>query len=299
MDFSRARTVLIWVFLFLNFFLLDQIWQGEGGGSYIFPGWQEEASRLETALQAAGFSLETTLPRGGTRLAHLVVKPGEPAVEEFIYSVWQVLENGREDFPMPVPEKSPNGEKGVAGRKSYYFGDYCLHAEKKGLLVLEANKKNISHQKNTSGGEMLPVLQGFIRKDPFLKGFIYDYTQETQQGTVVHYRQGYEGFPLYGGFLELMSGKEGDFVFTLYRLEPLGFAAQTREVISPAASLLRFLEVYETNQEPVKKSIIDLALGYYSCGYDAEKWEIPPVWRIRLHNGEVYYINAFTGHLEK
>ncbi|MGI5823803.1 MAG: two-component system regulatory protein YycI [Dethiobacteria bacterium] len=299
MDFSRARTVLIWVFLFLNFFLVYQIWQGEGGGSYIIPGWKEEASRLETALQEAGFSLETTLPRGGARLAHLVVKPGEFAVEEFIYPIWQALENGRSDFPAIVSEKDSAGEKGSAGQETYYFGEYCLHAEKKGLLVLEANKKGVLQQKNAAGEKLFATLQDFIRKEPCLEGFIYDYARETQQGTVIHYRQGYEGFPLYGGFLELMAGREGDFVFTLYRLEPLGFAAQTREVISPAAALLRFLEVYGADQAPAKKRIIDVALGYYSCGYDAEKWEIPPVWRIRLHNGEVYYINAFTGNLEK
>lgn len=300
MDFSRARTVLIWVFLFLNFFLLYQIWQGEGGGSYVSLGWKEEASRLETALQEAGFSLETSLPRGGVRLAHLVVKPGELAVEEFIYAIWRVLENDREDFSALVPEKSSAGGKGTAGGKTYYFGEYRLYAEKKGLLVIEANKKSVLQQKNAADEEqLLSDLQSFIRKDPFVRGFIFDYAQETQQGTVIHYRQGYEGFPLYGGYLELTSGSEGNFNFTLYRLEPLGFAAQMRETISPAAALLRFLEVYGTDQDPVKKSIIDLTLGYYSCGYDAEKWEIPPVWRIRLHNGEVYYINAFTGNLEK
>lgn len=299
MDFSRARTVLIWVFLFLNFFLLYQIWQGEGGGNYISLGWKEEASRLETALQEAGFSLETSLPRGGTRLAHLVVKPGEFVVEELIDSLWQILENGGEESPALVPEKITSGEKEVEGRKTYYFGDYCLQAEKKGLLVLKTNKKGVLKHKTAAGEEKLSALQGFIQKDPSLKGFVYDYAQKTQKGTVLHYRQDYEGIPLYGGYLELASGEEGDLVFSLYRLEPLGFAVQTREVISPFAALLRFLEVYDVDQGPVKKSIIDLALGYYSRGYDAEKWEIPPVWRIRLHNGEVYYVNAFTGNLEK
>ncbi len=126
MDFSRARTVLIWVFLFLNVFLLYQIWQGEGGGDYIFMGRKEEASRLEAALQEAGFSLETSLPRGGARLAHLVVEPGQFEVDELIFALWPVLENGEESPPLIVPEKNSDGEKGVKGRKTYYFGEHRL-----------------------------------------------------------------------------------------------------------------------------------------------------------------------------
>ena len=61
-------------------------------------------------------------------------------------------------------------------------------------------------------------------------------------------------------------------------------------------ALLRFLERYEGSE--TGESIVDFSLGYYTREYDAQRWEIPPVWRIRLNNGEIYYINAFTGNPE-
>ncbi|NLA26320.1 MAG: hypothetical protein GX878_02885, partial [Firmicutes bacterium] len=39
-------------------------------------------------------------------------------------------------------------------------------------------------------------------------------------------------------------------------------------------------------------------LGFYSRDYDAEEWEVPPVWRFLFEDGEISYINAFTGNLE-
>lgn len=299
MDFSRARTVLIWVFLFLNLFLLYQIWLGEGGGDYIFTGHKEEGSRLQAALQEAGFSLETPLPRGGARLGHLVVKPGQLEIDGLFAALWPLLEPGEESPPPVVPEKPPAAGDGSEGGRIYSCGEYRLYQQKDGLLVLERDSKSALQQENRHYAEMLPAIRDNFRKNTFLKGFVADYVQSTPQGSIVYYRQEYGDYPLYGGYLEIRPDKGGYPVFTLYRLEPLGFAEQTRDVISPAAALLRFLEAYGVGKDTVKKDIVEIALGYYSHGYDAERWEIPPVWRIRLGSGEIYYVNAFTGNLEK
>lgn len=306
MDFSRARTVLIGVFLFLNIFLLYQIWQDEDRGDFAFPGRKEEVSRLETALRTAGFSLEASLPRGGMRLAHLVVEPWRFDAAELVLTLWTLWEK-EEGLPPVVEEANKEGDGGVEGGKTYFCGGYSLHVEKEGLLVFEAKQKRAFGQKvdNDNREVMLKTAQEIIQKTPFLQGFIFDYAQETEKGTVLFYRQEYEELPLYGGYLELLCGEKGKIVFSLYRLEPRGFAAQTREIISPAAALLRFLETYKPDtfkaeQDTTKrKSITEIALGFYSHGYDAERWEIPPVWRIRLGNGEIFYVNAFTGNLEK
>lgn len=304
MDFSRARTVLIGVFLFLNIFLLYQIWQDEGRGDFAFLGRKEEVSRLETALRTAGFSLEASLPRDGMRLAHLVVEPWQFDAAELVLTLWTLWEK-EEGLPPVVEEASQEGGEGAEGGKTYSCGGYSIHVEKEGLLVVAAKQKKAFGQKIDNQEPILKTVQEIIQKTPFLQGFIFDYAQETEKGTVLYYRQEYEELPLYGGYLELLCGEKGKIVFSLYRLEPRGFAAQTREIISPAAALLRFLETYKPDtfkaeQDTTKrKSITEIALGFYSHGYDAERWEIPPVWRIRLGNGEIYYVNAFTGNLEK
>lgn len=297
MDFSRARTVLIGMFLFLNLFLLYQIWQDEGRGDFAFPGRKEEASRLEIALNTAGFSLDTSLPRGDMRLAHLEVEPWQFDAAELLSTLWAIWEKGKD--PPPVEEET--------SAKNYFCGGYSLHVEKEGLLVFTAKSKRALGQKIDNEEAELKMAQEAVQGVSFMQGFVYDYTRKTEKGTALYFRQEYEGYPLYGGYAKLEYGGKSEIVFSLYRLKPRGFAAQEREIISPTAALLRFLEMDE--MEPgkggqkrattKKKSIADISLGYYSHGYDAERWEAPPVWRIRLGSGEVYYINAFTGILER
>ncbi len=304
MDFSRARTVLIGMFLFLNIFLLYQIWQDVDRSGFIFPGRKEEETRLEMALSTAGFSLGTSLPKGGMRLAHLVVEPWQFDAAELISTFWTLWEKEK-DLP-PVTEKVNNEGNGGAERgKTYSCGEYSLHVEEEGLLVFKMKTKKIFEQEMNNKEYILKIAQIITQKMPFLQDFIFDYAQETDHLHVFHYRQEYEEYPLYGGYAKLLLDGEDSVVIFLYRLEPLNFAAQTREIISPAAALLRFLEAYkpaihkEKPDTAKKKNITEIVLGFYSPGYDAERWEIPPVWRIRLDDGEVYYVNAFTGNLER
>lgn len=69
------------------------------------------------------------------------------------------------------------------------------------------------------------------------------------------------------------------------------------EVIPATEALLRMVEVLGPSTRPVRITKVDL--GFYSCEYDAEKWEVPPVWRFLFENGESCFINAFTGNLER
>ncbi|NMB36058.1 MAG: hypothetical protein GX989_07240 [Firmicutes bacterium] len=303
MDFSRARTVLIGMFLFLNIFLLYQIWQDEGRGDFLLPGRKEEVSRLETALGTAGFTLDTSLPKGDMRLAHLVVEPWPFDAVELITTLQALWE--KEEGPVPLVEGSKQGAGVAEGEIKYSCGGCNLLVKKEGLLVFTANSKEVLTPELDNQEDILNIAAAIIQEIPFMQDFVVDYFQKTEKGIVFHYRQGYEGYPLYGGYAELSCGEKGDRVLSLYRLKPCHLATQEREIISPAAALLRFLEAYEPETNEIKqaagekKSIIEISLGFYSHGYDAERWEIPPVWRIRIDSGEVYYVNAFTGNLER
>ena len=172
-----------------------------------------------------------------------------------------------------------------------------LIVRKGGSISLKL-KEGSKVQNSNSGSreEIIQSAQERIEGISFMKNFIYDYVQEGQKGPVLNFRQEYDSFPLYAGYLQLfMHGHKPEECY-LYCLEPIGFAEQKREAIPPSTALLRLIEAYKGGVRQAR--IIDFSLGYYSQEYDAERWEIPPVWRIRLDNGEVYYINAFTGNLE-
>ncbi|MGI6319135.1 MAG: hypothetical protein GX263_03290 [Firmicutes bacterium] len=303
MDLSKAKTVLIITFLFLNIFLLYQIMEDEGRGRLGSFGRNEELSRLEIALHEVNLSLDVPLPKGGMQVAHLVVEPFQFQVEDIIGELWKLFGGLNNVGISAVEEAFGEEEDGERGFTKYTLGKYEMIVRKEGPVSIKTTGESDSHYRNNNNSNknsmegIVQSAQESIQGISFLSSFIYDYTQKSQKGPVLNFRQEYDGFPLYAGYFQLfMRGLEPEGCY-LYCLEPVGFAEQKREVIPPTTALLRLIDAYKGGA--LETGIIDFSLGYYSQEYDAERWEIPPVWRIRLDNGEVYYINAFTGNLER
>ncbi len=294
MDLSRAKMVLIITFLILNLFLLYQIVMDEGMYNPVLFGPREEVSRLEKAMQEANLSLDIPLPRGGMSVAYLVVMPWQPVEEDVVAMLWQGLGNDTENGIFSSNDLLANAES-ENNISRWRFGPYELFLSKEGPFQLHNAFKGLDPEKKESAAAE------FMNRVSFLQDFVYDYKVAKHGKTAIYYHQEFEAFPLYAGYVEFDCGGEhepGCEVY-LYRLEPLGFGEQKREVIPPSTALWRFLDAYtesEYSHDPMV--IVEFSLGYYSEEYDAERWEIPPVWRIRLLNGEIFYINAFTGYLE-
>lgn len=291
MNLSRAKTVLICTFLALNIFLCYQLCQDQGYGKFASFDHKEEISRLESALLNAGLTLETNLPRGAEPVAYMIVKPWMFSAHELIFYLWEALEGSRKTVP-EIKHTVRNDEKGGENSVSVYsFGGHKLIVNRAGPSVLNFYFRE-EEAKKLYTEEQARQLVGSI---PFLDDFVPDYTGFDEKGKVLFFRQEYESFPFYAGYI-YFSLLEKNPAVQFYRLEVVGFAKQKREVIPSSMALLRFLERYEGSE--TGESIVDFSLGYYTREYDAQRWEIPPVWRIRLNNGEIYYINAFTGNPE-
>ena len=258
-------------------------------------GRKEEMSRLEAALQEAGLSLEVPLPKGGVRLAHMIVEPWHFQLQEIVVPLLEALPGEKK----ALEELNNNGYYPSSSENSlsaYHIGEYQLLVAKEGRVTL----KRLEWEKSVdsfSPEESEQAARQIINKVPFLNNLIYDYSQKYTNETVINFRQEYEGLPLFAGYLQILMRGVTPAALYFYRLEPVGLAEQIREIIPPSTALLRFTETYREKNE--KAGIIEFSLGFYSQEYDAERWEIPPVWRIRLDNGEIYYINAFTGILEQ
>ncbi len=294
MELSRAKTVLIVAFLMLNLFLFYHLWQEEVDGIFAF-GQEEEFFQLETALDAANLEMAVSLPRGGIRIGHLVVEPWKIQRNEAVLPIWDAFGfEADSSFEALDEQRSVSEERVIISR--YSMNDYKLIIQNEGIITLSSSSTESVNEIVTLD-ETEKAAASFIASIPFMKDFELDYIQQSEEWMVFNYRQLFHDFPLYAGHLQLFMSGLNPSGFNLYRLEPAGFAEQEREVIPPSTALMRFLEVYSHGGR--KNTIVDFSLGYYSQEYDAERWEIPPVWRIRLSNGEVYYINAFTGHLER
>jgi len=290
LNLSRAKTVLICTFLALNIFLCYQLWQDQGSGKFEPFGQKEEITKLESALLNAGLTLETNLPRGTEHAAYLMVKPWTFSPRELIFCFWEALEGSRKTAP-EIKHASRSAEKGWEDRAVYFFGRHELIVSRAGPAILNFHFKEEEAKKIYTEEQARQL----VSKIFFLHDFVPDYTTSDEKGKVLYFRQEYEGCPLYAGYISFSLFERHPSV-QFYRLEVVGFAEQKREVIPSSMALLRFLERYEGSKN--EESIVDFSLGYYTREYDAQRWEIPPVWRIRLNNGEIYYINAFTGNPE-
>ncbi len=296
MNLSRAKTVLICTFLLLNIFLFYQLWQDQGYGGFTSFGQKEEITRLEIELRKAGLTLETNLPRSTEPVAYMKVEPWLFQPEEIINSFWKRVGGPGESLPLITRHVSRSEEK--EGEKenlyTYSFGKHELVISQKGTAIIRFGFFEEDKYKNIE--ELEQKARQLVGSIPVLECLALDYIRPVEKGAVIVFRQEYENYPLYAGYAQVFFSNNKPESIQFYRLEVLGFAEQKRAVIPSSTALLRFLELYEKNQ--TGKSIVEFSLGYYSHEYDAERWEIPPVWRIRLNNGELYYINAFTGNLE-
>ena len=143
MDLSKAKTVLIITFLFLNFFLLYQILEDEGRGRLGSFGRNEELSRLEIALQEVNLSLDVPLPKGGMQVAHLVVEPFQFQVEDIVDELWKLFgEWNNADIPV-AEEAFSEAEDEKRDFTEYTFGEYEMIVVRKDQYQLKQRGKLI------------------------------------------------------------------------------------------------------------------------------------------------------------
>ena len=316
MNLSRAKTVLIWSFLILNIFLIYQLWQDQGYGRFASFGQQEEIMRLELALQNADLTMPISLPKSTMSLSYMLAEPKISDPLELIAELWEVLEGPQAPSPSIISTKNEGigsdeaeaeteakieAEEPSIDYVDYFFGKHKLNYRQNGNLSLHLScgiqAKEGGNEEENSQEEIREILE-LLGEFSFLEDFTVDYTLRAENGIFVFLRQEYENYPLYTRYAYAFSSAGDEtLMIRFFRLDILGFAEQEREIIPSSTALLRFLERYEGHDGPM--SILEFSLGYYTQEYDAERWEIPPVWRIRLNNGELYYINAFTGNSEQ
>ncbi len=290
MDFSKAKSVLIGLFLCLNFFLGYQLVQmhqwvtfpegflGEGANP-------EDEERLEEMLEEYNYQLQGDFPRGTLEKSFLQVRPPAWEEEELLARFFgedkeKVEKESREDT---MVYRHQGGELII-----YHHGAYRYSPpqdDEEGEAEMDA-------------GQARELAEDFIETHQLKpEDTIHSLTLQEEDGFYLVYHQEWLDLPVYASYL--MVTVEGERVAQVesYWPEVKGLEEEREmEIIPGAAALVRFMEDRGVSHQG--EVVEDVELGYYSIEYDAEKWEVPPVWRIVLEGGEVYYLNAFTGNLE-
>jgi len=147
--------------------------------------------------------------------------------------------------------------------------------------------------------EIKIMIKQFLENEKLLPdGIHFDYMELIEDRVTFYYYQILEDVPIYASQLKVVLESDYIKLVEIYWLSPTKRTPpREMEVISATQALTNM--VSELGPSPEPRQIQHIELGYYSGEYDAEKWEIPPVWRIALDRKEYYYINAFTGNSEQ
>lgn len=277
MDLSRAKTILIISFLVLNLYLVFTLRQNPVALYQSGNLTTEEAELTRELLVQAGYELAVAIPRQTAQLSLLLVsRPSEDG------AAW-----AQKQWDM-VPRGNWSAEDGVL---RYVSGDETLDISPLGQVVLQKGQFSFTAEDRRRQVEHFLRERGFWRSD--LK---YDVMTLEKDGSVTYrFLQVFEDFPLFNGTVEVTVGGDGALKVRYHRIEPLEFSERRLQAISAAVAADTLL------RQPgnfTAKRIIDISLGYFSQNYDAQRWEMAPVWRFAADDGSVYYVNALTGEAE-
>ncbi|HSW67341.1 MAG TPA: two-component system regulatory protein YycI [Bacteroidales bacterium] len=246
----------------------------------------EELRVVEKRLNENNYFLQTSLIRTVQTSDLLVVSPvsdlSKGIMERFVAAGIRPVESDGKTIYEGEEETvvvHPNGVIQVFFEPNKFLAENTVALEERELTNLVAQFLN--------NYKLMP------------EGAQFDFIETVETGQiVVHYYQMFNNIPLFVGHLKVFIQLDHIYAIQLYWLYPIERTPKREiEIISAADALTNLIGELGFSNEP--RQILQVELGFFSGEYDAERWEVPPVWRIVMDDGQKYYINAFLGNLEQ
>ncbi len=286
MNLGRAKAILIIAFISLNIFLGYHLFWPDFGRLTRVAVTAEEMRVTETMLNDNNYFLEASLDRAIQTSDFLTVSPAldfQKRIRERFIEENALLNLYENSIVYSISDETaifhPSGLIRVLFDPGIFLAEGAGNFEQR---------------------ELRNKVEPFLKEKRLMpEGIMFDYLEKVEpEQVILYYNQVYNNVPLYSGQLEVVIDRDRLIEVRAYWLEPLERTpVREMEVISATTALNNLIKELGPSNEPRKIKRIDL--GFYSREYDAEKWEVPPVWRIVLDWQQFYYINAFTGNLEQ
>lgn len=286
MNLGRAKSILIIAFIGLNIFLGYNLFWPDFGRLTRVAVTAEEIRITEAMLNENNYFLETTLDRAIQTSDFLTVAPASDLQKKIEKRLIE------ENASITVDASS----------KTYSREGQVLIFDSSGLIrvLFEPGVFLAERSINLEQREIRNKVEQLLKEEQLMpEGAMFDYMEHIEsEGIILHYYQIHDNLPIYSGQLEVVIDLDRLKEVRIYWLEPLVRSpVREMEIISATDALSNL--VRELGPSSVPRRVKQIDLGYISWEYDAEKWEIPPVWRIVLDGQQLYFINAFTGNLEQ
>lgn len=296
MNWPMAKRVLIAAFLFLDIFLAYRSWgepvQYEG---QFLVATEEQIREAQEQLARAGITLATQIPRKTEPMAFLEVKRRDISEEQVVRAFFG------DERPLRRREKEP------AGATVFSMPKAELTFADNGTVTYHRLTPPPAPGPETRPGTMeasgaRQAAEAFITTHGgFPPDARFDYVARSpdEDSFEVHYHREFQGKPFFGGHLVAVVAADGLRSLEMTWLEPIGYNGEKKAVIPPTEALLRLAGYLRSKGAKEPKNVVfeAIAAGYFTRAWDAERWEAAPVWRVRLADGEVYYVSAYTGEL--
>ncbi len=286
MNLGRAKSILIIAFAGLNLFLGYHLFWPDFGRLTRVSVTTEDLRTTEVLLNENNYFLQATLDRSVQISDFLIVAPARSfqgeILQNFIKKGAQVTESEHATAYRAEKETAVVYSSGLI-RVIYEPG-----------VILAEDSLSLEERR------LKELVEKFLVEEQLMpEGIAFDYMEKSDAGHItLYYYQTYKEMPIYAGQLQVFIDSDKVTRIELYWLELFErLPLREMEVISATEALKNLVDQLGASPEP--RDIKEIELGYFSGEYDAEKWEMPPVWRIRLCLNEYHYINAFTGNIEQ
>ncbi|MGM0688592.1 MAG: two-component system regulatory protein YycI [Bacillota bacterium] len=284
MNLGRAKSILIIAFAGLNIFLGYYLFWPDFGRLTKVAITAEDLQITESMLSDSNYILEVSLDRSAR-------------VSDFI-TVSMAMDFQRKILQHFIEKGASASESGntsnfqAEGETAIIYSNGLIQIVYDPGIFLAEDAVKLEER------EIKRMIKQFLENEKLLPdGIHFDYMELIEDGVNFYYYQILEDAPIYASQLKVVLESDYIKLVEIYWLSPTKRTPpREMEVISATKALTNMIN--ELGPSPEPRQIQHIELGYYSGEYDAEKWEIPPVWRIALDGKEYYYINAFTGNLE-
>ncbi len=285
MNLGRATLILIVAFTGLNIFLGYQLFWPDFGRLRQVAITSDQLQATERMLKDNNYVLEASFERAKQTSFFLTVSPDRDIKNDFLdYYIKAGVRINKTDNTTYYQSEEKTVLVHANGLIQVFYKSGAFLIEDTLNLEIRVLKNLVEEFLNNKG--LLP------------EEYVFDYLEINDNNEItIHYYQAMNGMPIYSGQFKVIIENDHITAINIYWLQPVEtIPYREMEVISATEALNNL--VTELGASTDERTIKEIDLGYFSGEYDAEKWEIPPVWRIVLDGDQKYYINAFTGNLE-
>ncbi len=283
MDWARAKTILIIAFIITNAFLAYNVWETKYYGYRNERISDQSISEVVSILEGRGIQVNTSIPKDIYANGILTVEYMEINVQELMEAVYE--------------------KKGIVPVTQ---GDSVKHVEDGIILEVKNNKEifynNLDLRNKPKVGlsqqDAVKIGEDFLKKYNLYKpSMVIDSVVPIQDGYSLSLVQQYKDKLLEVSIVEMEVTSGGVHSMHLLWLNPMKMEASRKKIIHAIDALIKV-----AGQKEVMKSVpveVDtIRLVHYFDWATAREGQAFPAWKVSV-NGQAYYVNAFSGQINK